>query len=346
MTTRRRDLEQVRQQPRSTHTGLWFDRFYTADPNSKDNGRREHIQAVVALGVPDVYRDFYALWQSSLPTSCVRAIAEVRGRMVLGTGAKGVVEAGITLHRTYGVPYIPGSALKGLVAAFANTRLVGFDKRTEPHIPASKPGEQLEPPKPYHTLFGAENSAGYVTFFDALYIPGSAKDNKPLTPDVITGHHGAYYVGDQPKPPADWDSPNPVSFLTATGQYLIALDGPVAWVATAHKLLGLALDELGIGAKTAAGYGRMRLLPYTDEMPDTVGEAAEPQPEPQPALSAFEEFTAKLGGVGETNATVQGRAGLRARYNAQSLGRKPAFNDHARIRLYADGSAEIMDLLS
>jgi CRISPR-associated protein Cmr6 len=35
-------------------------------------------------------------------------------RMVIGLGGKGTLEMGITLHHTYGFPYIPGSALKGV----------------------------------------------------------------------------------------------------------------------------------------------------------------------------------------------------------------------------------------
>jgi CRISPR-associated protein Cmr6 len=42
-----------------------------------------------------------------------------RSRLVIGLGGKGTLEMGLTLHRNYGFPYIPGSALKGLTRAAA-----------------------------------------------------------------------------------------------------------------------------------------------------------------------------------------------------------------------------------
>src|SRR5207302_10163433 len=52
-----------------------------------------------------------------------KRIAHVKGRMIIGLGDESVLETAITLHRTYGVPYIPGSALKGLAAAYVRQRL-------------------------------------------------------------------------------------------------------------------------------------------------------------------------------------------------------------------------------
>jgi CRISPR-associated protein Cmr6 len=71
-------------------------------------------------------------------------------------------------------------------------------------------------------------------------------------------HHPKYYQG-TPNAPADWDQPILINFLTATGSYNIPLTGPEQWVDAAFEILTFALQELGIGAKTAAGYGRMTL---------------------------------------------------------------------------------------
>ena len=143
----------------------------------------------------------------------------------------------ITLHRTYGVPYIPGSALKGLAANYARNRL--------------DPEEWGTDTEAYRTMFGDTSSASYITFFDALYVPGSGHQHKPLWPDVITVHHPDYYQGN--KPPADWDSPTPVSFLSATGTFLNAIGGEAPWVEKAFEILGYALSEEGIGAKRPVG---------------------------------------------------------------------------------------------
>ena len=141
------------------------------------------------------------------------------------------------------VPYLMGSALKGLARSFAR-RLEGW-------------AEELT-----KTAFGATDEAGYVTFYDALYVPGSGYNRgqgaQALHRDVLTVHHQKYYQG-KSAAPADWDEPNPVPFLSATGRYLVALSGPTDWVNATFQILEIALREEGIGAKTSSGYGRMTL---------------------------------------------------------------------------------------
>jgi CRISPR-associated protein Cmr6 len=279
LTGRRERLEGIVSQPGSTHAGLWFERYFLA--SGGEDAKRNLMRECATIGVPPVYRSHYEIRKASLPSDCLCAIAEVCGRMVIGTGDKGVAEAGVTLHHTYGVPYIPGSALKGLAATYANMRLEGFSEPEEKRIPESQDDGAAPIIKPYHTLFGAENSAGYLTFFDALYIPDNTPNDFPLAPDVITGHHSGYYVGDTPQPPADWDSPIPVPFLTATGRYLIAVAGPQEWAQTAIKIVGMALRDIGIGAKTAAGYGRMRLFDLDNqliELPSSIDSSSQSSP--------------------------------------------------------------------
>ncbi|MEF3272799.1 MAG: type III-B CRISPR module RAMP protein Cmr6 [Chloroflexus sp.] len=243
---RRQVLDTVKAIPGSTNAGLWFDRYFDAryDTAAKSNLMKSTAQ----LAVTKDYRIFYDRYRAALEAQAgvQLAFADVQSRFIVGLGNQGVAETGITLHHTYGVPYIPGSALKGLTSAYAHLYLSGDNWR--------KGGAD------HAIIFGTVDMSGYITFFDALYVPGSAKKDCPLVQDVVTGHHPSYYVGPHPTPPADWDSPNPVPFLTATGRYLIAVAGPSDWAQTALLILGMALRDLGIGAKTAAGYGRMQLL--------------------------------------------------------------------------------------
>lgn len=100
-------------------------------------------------------------------------------------------------------------------------------------------------------------TAGVVTFHDALYVPGSLADNKPFAADVLTVHQKGYYDSSGQSAPNDYDSPNPVAFLTVRPKcrLLLALSGPSEWTGLAGQLLADALKSWGVGGKTAAGYG-------------------------------------------------------------------------------------------
>ena len=245
---RRRQMQNVKV-TNSTHAGLWLDKFTSgfskSEPQGSENIKPEKavVDAVAAIPTPSVYVSFYQQWVAALTKVGVATKqATVQGRLSIGLGTENVLETAISLHRTYGVPYIPGSAVKGLAASYARN-----------HLDESKWGKNSAA---YQTMFGNTTSAGYLTFYDALYVPKSGRHEKALHPDVITVHHPDYYQqGD--KPPADWDSPTPVPFLSATGDYLFAIAGDTAWVEAAFEILAKALQHEGIGAKTSSGYGRM-----------------------------------------------------------------------------------------
>ncbi|RME12109.1 MAG: type III-B CRISPR module RAMP protein Cmr6 [Ardenticatenia bacterium] len=255
ISARRQVLANVQlNEKRFPHAGLWLDKFlpkqFAQGQPGGEGAYRDHFEQAVTIPVADVYTSSFNRWKHTLEASGVKTkVATTQGRLVVGLGAESVLENAITLHRTYGVPVIPGSALKGLAAAYARNRLAEPDWQ--------KGGEA------YKTLFGDTESAGYVTFFDALYVPHSAEENRPLALDVVTVHHQEYYRGEN-SPPADWDSPNPVPFVSvrARVKFLVALAGPEEWVEAAFQILGLALAEEGIGAKTNSGYGRMVLEGY------------------------------------------------------------------------------------
>ncbi|HYT35546.1 MAG TPA: type III-B CRISPR module RAMP protein Cmr6 [Ktedonobacteraceae bacterium] len=274
MKTRRKKLLEV-EKTATTHPGLWLDKYIEEQEKkdvenrsykdqNKGKNRADFVKEVATLHVPVMYEKFFEVWKMRLDDYGTQTReAQVRGRMIVGLGNESVLETSITLHHTYGVPYIPGSALKGLAASYADKRL-GNDW---------KKGSDA-----YKVIFGDTNSAGYITFFDALYIPDSGhKHNgkaQALYTDVITVHHQKYYQDEINIPPADWDSPNPVPFLSATGKYLIALAAPdlgkdSKWIKKTFELLRLALKEMGIGAKTSSGYGRMELEQEIDlDSPD------------------------------------------------------------------------------
>lgn len=236
-----------------SHAGLWLDKYVTCFQGKNESlGRSEidplqHIiKDATSIAMPPVYQDFYARWRATLHgLGAICKLAHAQGRIAIGIGNESVQDTAISLHRTYGVPYLPGSALKGLAAGFAAKRLGPEWKRGS---------------KAYLTLFGDTDQAGYITFFDAYPEPPKSEEDQLLHPDIMAIHHFNYYQGQENAAPADWDDPTLVPFPTATGSYLVALAAPDApdWVETAFQILGMALEEMGIGAKTSSGYGRMQ----------------------------------------------------------------------------------------
>lgn len=232
-----------------SHAGLWMDKYISLQSREEKGARAAFVREVASIPEPEAYAGFFWRWRSCLDSTGARAEnARVKGRLIVGLGAEGVLEVSIALHRTYGVPFIPGAALKGLSAAFARRHCGdGWHK-----------GGRY-----YRAVFGEGDDRGYVSFHDALYVPGSGLGGRALWPDVLTPHHPNYNqgVGTTP-PPADWDDPNPVPMLSATGSYLVALSAPAgceAWRDRAFEILAHALRVEGVGAKTSSGYGRLQV---------------------------------------------------------------------------------------
>jgi CRISPR-associated protein Cmr6 len=155
-------------------------------------------------------------------------------RFVVGFGAEHVLETNLCLHRIYGFPIIPGSAVKGVTRAWA---LLGENLAEDTDL--------------FISVFGNTNQQGQVIFFDAY--PTQAPT---LKLDILNPHYGKYYQGNEP--PADYLSPVPTYFLTVAKpsafQFAVA-SKDTALAAQAQQWLTRALLELGIGGKTAAGYG-------------------------------------------------------------------------------------------
>ena len=241
--------------PKPTHLGLWLDKYLKSTSKEDKESKRMLVKEVSEGPEPPDYPAFFQRYQRALEEMGAQVRkAHTRGRLVVGLGGEGVLETSLTLHRTYGVPYIPGSALKGLASRYAHLYLEGEAWRRD--LAQFRRGEAQE------ALFGTTDQQGVVVFFDALPLPGEWR----LHGDILNPHHPHYYGGEK-EPPADWDSPVPVPFLSTTGTFLLAL-GPAPgvsleaagpWLEAAWTILQWALEEEGIGAKTSSGYGRMQL---------------------------------------------------------------------------------------
>lgn len=225
------------------HIGLWFDRYLEEQARGEGGHNASLVRKCSRINEPELYAAFFARWVEGLDRLGVRPrTAKVVYRLAAGHGGESVIETSIRLHHTYGVPIIPGSSLKGVAASFAD-RVLGGKRSWEKGSEA------------YNAFFGTTAESGCLTFFDALPLPGQWE----LLPDVLTVHHPDYYTGSG-SAPADWDSPNPVSFLAARGTFLIGLGvSDATWAEMGYELLRQALREQGVGGKTSSGYGRMEL---------------------------------------------------------------------------------------
>ncbi len=175
---------------------------------------------------------------------------EPQAAVVTGTATGGLRNVGIELHGTHGWPIIPASSLKGVAAAYAAE--VASPEDLDRIFGSPRPGRE----KDSETSEKPGARPGTVQFFDALPGPdGVTVAQHDLTPHARAYHTGIDSTGSRPVP-AEYLSPVPIPFLVVDGGSFTAhVAGPADDAAAAARLLCEAMDDLGVGAKTSAGYG-------------------------------------------------------------------------------------------
>lgn len=270
--------------------GLWFERFFNQfnddasailkpsreQPNQGNNFWLHHH--FKTAGNKDALQ-LAAKQQLALIASLkgTHRFFNTQWHFVTGMGYPHPVENGLLWHKTYGVPYLSGAAVKGLVRAWVE-QWAEFDTEEEREkcLLSWFGSDHKIPKQRNHPV-----STGDIIFFDALPV----KDVLPvkevsLATDIMTPHYGKWYaeggtitnVATQPeKIPADWHDPNPISFLAvdkdtsflfsiAPSPRMLARDTKETIEKTLTEIIEYlddALDWLGAGAKTATGYGQM-----------------------------------------------------------------------------------------
>jgi CRISPR-associated protein Cmr6 len=196
--------------------------------------------------------------------------------------ASALENAGICLHPLYGFAYLPGSGLKGMARAYAETIW----------LPAQPDQDQKQAWRQIEDVFGwASNpdrrqqndsdhpaevrrkdeddpesleikaSSGNIVFHDAW-----PESWPKLIVDIVNNHHPDYYQHDDNNhPPGDWENPVPVYFLAVKPGVTFTFPLAKRRADVADELLDLArqwllgaLCHLGAGAKTNAGYGAFK----------------------------------------------------------------------------------------
>jgi CRISPR-associated protein Cmr6 len=201
-----------------------------------------------------------------------------------GLGNEHPLENGFAFLNPYGLPYLPGSGVKGVLRRAASELASGLwdasdwsaDLRHEVHNPQ---GKRLFDASDIDVLFGSEalngenHLRGVLSFWDVIpQIEGNS-----LMVDIMTPHQSHYYqqkdAADSTTTPHDSGSPNPISFLTVPPgsgfafhvvcdstrlQHLAPdLAANDRWKVLLTEAFEHAFEWLGFGAKTSVGYGAM-----------------------------------------------------------------------------------------
>lgn len=238
--------------------GLWYNRFfnrYGADWKIPEDGKRQWVSDNAKPTGQREALQTQALRQLALITALGGrgAVFATDWHFASGLGLSHPVENSLAWHHTLGVPYLAGSGVKGLVKAWVEV----WDESLNAE---EKKQRSID-------WFGTPEQAGRFRFFDALPV-----EPVTLAADVMTPHMDQWYEqggkigepGQEPhrRVPADWHDPVPVPFLVVKSAKLLFGVAPrhpkfAEELPQVFAALKQALDWLGAGAKTAAGYGRM-----------------------------------------------------------------------------------------
>jgi CRISPR-associated protein Cmr6 len=280
-----------------SHPGLLLQRFVAHPADGSEQWTRAKqaifqsaIQSAENPELRSLYVAAYTRWlkQVSAIPGIRHDFVKSAGRLIVGLGSENVLETGIRLHHNYGMPILPGSALKGLAAHYCHTVWGAVELK-------------FKKDADYHNLlFGNTDESGCIIFHDGWFVPNS--EAAPFKLDVMTPHHPKWLDGEVA--PTDFDSPVPVSFLSVSGKFLIAVSwyGPSgeesnAWTERALECLREALFQWGIGGKTSSGYGLF------DEAQWQKDDEAEKKKKAHEAARA--ESEAKLAAMSPIDRTVQ-----------------------------------------
>ena len=199
--------------------------------------------------------------------------AELKSPLITGIGQTHPNEVGMVFDHTMGIPYIPASSVKGIVR-FAHMLELIKSENLEEYTKTDKDGEYIDESNlktKIPAIFGGDADEekegekktkklkGKVIFLDAY--PEKIPD---LHVDIMNPHYGDYYSDENGKtPPADYLDPTPIKFLTVKPgtkfifRALVPKNSDL--LETVKIAFKNALEDEGVGAKTAIGYGRFEI---------------------------------------------------------------------------------------
>lgn len=266
------------------HCGLLFARGLVALPTTQTSAagsggsggsgqpaagecKARHIAAVVAAANAArggaLYAAAYDRWCRLTADDRRFAVldAPLAGRLYIGVARDNALETGVSLSHTYGMPFIPGSAVKGLCRAAAGEWLAQREARRylfgDDRRPRAANDARAADADPADA--GIDSEIGGVIFHDAWWNP--AGKAPPLVAEVVTGHHAGYYGSAGKQDATDFDAPVPAPQIAVSGRFRFVIEGDPAWTRLACRLLAGGLQQRGIGGKRSSGYGHFLLNP-------------------------------------------------------------------------------------
>ena len=239
---------------------LYFPIWREADWQLDKNGKLAALRQCTKLGTAAeplraLRQRQQSLAQAFPRTHCFVMEARSTAPFATGLGLEHPVENGFAFLSPYGLPYLAGSGVKGVLRSAAQElQRMGDEAISLPVI---------------ETLFGSENDhnarRGAVTCWDIF--PSPPKDKELLVVELMTPHFTDYFQNKGT--PHDAGKPNPIPFLAVAAgsefRFVVTclpalLNETVPlerWQTLLSRIILHAFNWLGFGAKTSVGYGAM-----------------------------------------------------------------------------------------
>ncbi|RMG26605.1 MAG: type III-B CRISPR module RAMP protein Cmr6 [Methanobacteriota archaeon] len=230
----------------AANMGLVFNKYFPWNINKEISKSHGWINAYIKEFNNIHSKDEYNLRYRKMVRKSNGLLFEMKcmSDLIIGMGNAHPMENGFTFDHTQGLPFIPGTTIKGIWKASEQAKAKEEKKESKNNAKEDKKVDDF-------------------VFLDA--IPLSVK----LRLDIMTPHYQPYYSSGGTSPPGDWYNPIPIQFIT------VSKGSKFLWgiLSRTKDRNGLQKDNLkrvtsqikehllnfGIGGKTAVGYGRIEM---------------------------------------------------------------------------------------
>ncbi|MGO5065541.1 MULTISPECIES: type III-B CRISPR module RAMP protein Cmr6 [unclassified Clostridium] len=234
----------------SCHYGLKLDKF-TNVFNGREEKVNKKVDQTIHLNIDDYLNEDKNLYKN------IDFKVKLSDKLVVGLGEHSVFETDIKLHHTYGVPYIPASAVKG---CFRSHIIQKYFKSKEKKAEEDKNFIEIFGGKYKDKTYKDKTYSGNVIFIDLF-----PKNSFEIKKDVMTPHYQNGYTDDGNITPIEFLTVENTLFrfiLRIRNKCLLQDNNSEIKLKENQDVRDFIVEELvemiathGIGAKTSVGYG-------------------------------------------------------------------------------------------